>query len=314
MNAQDLLDYHFGLLDDADRELIEQQIASDKQLADRSTRLAQAIFLLLDDGDPFDPPVDLADRTIAFVVERGSRRRRFLDLIPVSVPFRWADVAVAAAIFLAGLATLLPAVHRSRAQMEQAGCAFNLQQLGVGLSRYSTSHGGDYPQPPHNYPAGYYAVQLRDAGVLHDTSVLTCPGHRARLISLPDSSSFQSLMSRSPETCQRIVADEYAYNVGFHRGGQGVEPVSSRLQSVIPVLADQPPLDDFCRVLDGNSPSHGGGGQNVLFSDNHVGWLRSRKLPPFDEDIYLNKERRPGLGLSPEDVSLVPSGFRVERP
>ena len=58
-------------------------------------------------------PPDLASRTLAFVSEKR-RRRSILDFVPVTVPFRWADAAVAACILLAGLLTLLPAIQPPR--------------------------------------------------------------------------------------------------------------------------------------------------------------------------------------------------------
>lgn len=313
MNADDLLDYQLGQLDDARREEIEQEIAADPELGIRSARLALGLMHLLDDGQTFSPPPGLADRTIAFVEERR-RRPRILDLAPARVPFRWADFAVAAGIFLAGLATLLPAVQRSKSQMQEAACTFNLQQIGLGLSNYATAH-GVYPQPPHHYPAGYYALQLKECGALHNPSFLTCPGrgHSARIDELPDSDGFDSLMGQSTLNCQRMLGDEYAFNAGFRHAVEGSSPVPADLarSMPLPLLADLPPLDDFHRVLEGNSLDHGGGGQNVLFSDHSVRWLRDRKLPGIDADIYLNQRRKPALGLHSKDVSLIPAGFLV---
>src|SRR5438445_8909072 len=124
MNAQDLLDYSFGLLDEPRRIQLETEMTLDPTLAVRAERLGQAVNLMLDDCQVFEPPPDLARRTLARVEDLGRRpRRSVLDFVPVRVPFRWADVAVAAGIFLAALATLLPAVQKSRVRAEQAACA-----------------------------------------------------------------------------------------------------------------------------------------------------------------------------------------------
>src|SRR5947207_3115330 len=72
-------------------------------------RLGRALHALLDDGESFEPPAGLARRTTRLVAESARRRRTILDFVPVVVPFRPADIAVAAGIFLAGLLTLLPA-------------------------------------------------------------------------------------------------------------------------------------------------------------------------------------------------------------
>lgn len=312
MNAQDLLDYHRNDMDDRRRDQFEQDLAQDPDLRRATHRLEANLSMLLDDGrTDLDPPPDLAERTIA-LVDQQRKRRGISDLSPVRVPFRWADVAVAAGIFLAGLLTLLPAMQRTRSDMQQTSCMYNLQQVGLGLATYASTH-GHYPNPPSGYPAGFYGVQLSDAHAVHDPSILTCPcrGRAAVLQNIPCSDEFGSLMDRSPSYCQRMLGDEYAYNAGYHQapGHTGPVPIDLANAAPMPLLADQPPLDDFAIVLEGNSPDHGGGGQNVLFTDYSVRWLRSRNIG--DDDIYLNQDRKPAPGLHSNDVSLIPSGFTI---
>ena len=67
--------------------------------------------------------------------------------------------------------------------------------------------------------------------------------------------------------------------------------------------------EDAQRILDGNSPNHSGRGQNVLFSDLHVGWHSTRRLGPHDADMFLNDERRPGPGVRLMDAALLPGLF-----
>ncbi len=314
MNAQELLDYHLGQMDERRRDQFESELSLDPELRRASLQLGANLSMMLDDGQgDFEPPAGLADRTIA-LVEQQRKRRGISDLSPVRVPFRWADVAVAAGIFLAGLLTLLPAMQRTRSDMQQMSCMYNLQQVGLGLATYASSH-GHYPNPPSGYPAGFYGVQLADAHAVHDPSILSCPcrGRAAVLQTIPCSDDFGSLMHRSPADGQRMLGDEYAYNAGYHRPAGHVAPVPANLanSAPLPLLADQPPLDDFAIVLDGNSPDHGGGGQNVLFTDYSVRWLRSRALVGIDDDIYLNQRHKPARGLHIRDISLIPSGFTI---
>src|SRR4051812_5052768 len=102
MNADDLLDYALGQLEAPRRAAAEAELARDPDLARKAERLAEALHRMLDDGDPADPPEGLARRTVALVADRRSRRA-ILDFVPARVPFRWADVAVAAGILMAGL-------------------------------------------------------------------------------------------------------------------------------------------------------------------------------------------------------------------
>lgn len=312
MNAQDLLDHALGLLEPPRRAAIEQEIADDPALAERADRLDRALQQLLDDGRAtIEPPEDLADRTIQRVVERRARRT-LLDYVPAAVPFRWADVAVAALIFLAALATLVPAIHRSKARLDEAACAFNLQKLGVALSRYATAH-QTYPSVPDHYPAGTYALMLHDAGLLPEPSEARCPGD-AHLGEnprgdLPRFEAFADLIARDPQAAHHLLCGAYAYNAGYRDARSGtLVPGACTTSGTVPLLADAPPHDCHGRIFDGNSPNHGGGGQNILFGDGHVAYLRHRHHGR-DEDIFLNGDHQAAPGHATQDFVLLPAGF-----
>ena len=298
MKPDDLLDYALGQLDGPIREEVDRELAGDPTLAARADRLGLALHRLLDDGDAIEPPAGLASRTVAFVADRTAKRA-ILDFVPARVPFRWADVAVAAGVLLAGLLTLLPAMNASRGKSNQMGCSFNLQQLGVSLANYATRH-NHYPDVCSKKPGshvGTYAVVLKDEDLLRDHRSLHCP-------------------CRGP--CPKVEATQpdprhidYAYNVGYrHQGSDQAEPVRLALPATIPLLADQPPHDDRI-VLPGNSPNHGFRGQNVLFSDLHVEWFSTRRCK-LDRDLFLNDQDRPEPGIGPLDSALVPAVFQVE--
>jgi prepilin-type processing-associated H-X9-DG protein len=315
MNAQDMIDYALGRLDGPARAQAEQRIAADPVLADTLDRLGPAIHRLLDDGAAIEVPDGLARRTVVFVLE-SRRRRTILDFVPTTVPFRWADVAVAASIFLAGLLTLLPAAHRSKRQMDQAGCGFNLQQLGIGLTQYAAVH-QSYPYASPTCPnahAGTFAVMLHDALLLPDLSTLDCPCDgvlRSNLV-LPDMQTMSKLCATAPERYRELLRWDYAYHVGFRdRSGRAgpipALPTTARPSGLIPILADEPAHEDFRRILAGNSPNHAGRGQNVLFCDGHVRWHTTRRISPLDADLFLNAANQPGPGLDMYDAALMPS-------
>jgi hypothetical protein len=233
--------------------------------------------------------------------------------VPIRVPFRGADLAVAASIFLAGVLTLLPAIQRSRERMSQAGCVFNLQQLGNSLAQYASLH-PFLPYPPSHRsdgaPSGTFASILHDAGVLNDPALLHCPGNAAcshlgrELVSFDQS---EHIRRTDPTRYERMLCWDYAYNVGYRHSSGNSGPLEFRHSSRIPVLADQPNHVDSLRIRDGNSPNHGGRGQNVLYGDGSVDWFRTRKVGPNDPDLYLNNERLPRPGVHVQDSVLVPS-------
>ena len=308
MNTQELLDYTLGQLDRSSRERLERQLADDPQWGETAERLNQAIHLMLDDGVEVDPPAGLASRTIMFVAE-NRHRRSWNDFVPIKVPFRWADAAVAAAIFLASLLTLLPAVQRSKDQTYQAGCGWNLQQVGRALAQYATLH-NVYPYAPPDNPgahAGSFAVMLYDAGLLDGFHTFHCPcrGSHHRMSLPPGSMTVAELRERAPEQYhQLLLQNDYAYHLGFRTQTGEPGPVPMLLPSRIPLVADQPAHEDYRRILDGNSPNHGGRGQNVLFSDGHVLWHATRRLGPDDADMFLNAEQQIGPGVNFMDAAL----------
>ena len=316
MNANDLLDYTLGQLDEPRRESFDRQVAADPELATRVSRLARAIELLVDDGDEYGPPPDLARRTIQLVAERRGRRM-ILEFVPARVPFRWADVAVAAGIFLAALATLLPAVNRSRVRADQAACAFNLEQLGTGLAQYAGAF-GVYPYVhPARAPAPYagaFAVLLHDAHYLSDPRLLTCP-HRSHGRAPDPLPTFADLCqaeecAERPRTAPCLHAVDYGYNLGTQDGGR-YRPVPATAAGSVPLLSDQPGFDGPQSIRPGNSPNHGGSGQNILFAGGHVRWSPTRRLGP-DDDVFLNQLRRPAPGIHDQDFVLAPGIVRFD--
>jgi prepilin-type processing-associated H-X9-DG protein len=314
MSPQEMLDYAIGALDDSEQEALERELRANPVQAERLVRLQRHLRLLLDDGDGAEPPPDLIARTRRYVALYRSRRTLH-DFVPVSVPFRWADVGVAAGIFLAGLITLLPAVQRSRVQTNQAVCSFNLRQLGVGLFNYSAIH-GTYPYPARNCPvpyAGLFQVMLHDSGLLRDLSALDCPcnGHSERTQPLPDYATLCALHQHDREHARHALCGDYAYNIGWSRGTTHSSPAPMATPIAIPLLADRPGHDHEGHIFPGNSPNHGGLGQNVLFTDGHVSWHTTRQVVPHDRDLFLNNKGLAQPGLDASDAVLAPGCLPV---
>ncbi|HEX8201472.1 MAG TPA: hypothetical protein VF590_13385, partial [Isosphaeraceae bacterium] len=239
-----------------------------------------------------------------------------LDFVPARVPFRWPDVAVAAGIFLAGVLTLIPAAYRDRLRMGEVNCTANLQQMGSGLFRYAAAH-QSYPYVPPDCPGSYvgsFALQLHDDGLITDGAPLLCPSCNRPTPPPSQLIKFSTLCEQERRTRgagRTAISYDYAYHLGYRDGSGRPGPIlPARLSAAVPLMADQPPHDNGGRILEGNSPNHGGSGQNVLFSDLHVGWRRSRWLSPTDPDIFLNNEARPAPGVNWRDSVLAPADFR----
>jgi len=318
MNAEKMIEYVLCESVEAEHEPDERLRHLDHDQARRLECLRIAVDRLLDDGSDPEFPSELARRTVAFVARNRRRPMTLLDHVATRLPFRWADFAVAAGIFIAGTLTMLPAIHRSRERMNQAGCVFNLQQLGNSLAQYASLH-PFLPYPPSNRPdthTGMFAVILHDAGVLDNLSVLDCLCNGACPHATKELASFEQvdkIRKTDPDTYRRMLCWDYAYNVGYRRTSSGAPgPVEAIQASQIPVLADQPDHQDFLTIREGNSPNHGRRGQNVLFGDCSVRWFHSRLVAPHDLDLYLNNDHQARPGVHVSDSVLMPSKVPFE--
>lgn len=310
MNPDQMLDYALGQLDGPARLQFERELGSNPAAADRVERVTRAIHQLLDDDDAHAPPPGLARSTMSFVEANRNGRRSILDFVPMAVPFRWGDVAVAAGIFMAGLLTLIPPATRARERMAQAGCTYNLQQLGRALWQYGSLH-RHYPRAPEQAPdsdSGTYLVMLREDGLINDLGILDCPcnGRCQKHPPVPDLKELLRLQRTNPRLYNETLHSDYAYNISVGRHSAGVERIEAD-HGIVPLLADQPDHEGFVCIRPGNSPNHGGHGQNVLYTDLHVGWHPTRRVNPHDDDMYLNQQGELSPGDDESDAVLSPS-------
>ena len=96
--------------------------------------------------------------------------------------------------------------------------------------------------------------------------------------------------------CLGWVDDKNVYHSPRHPSGQ--------LRSTVPLMGDCPPAGAQL----GNSRNHGGGGQNILFHDGHLKFLKTRLLS--GDDFYLNKDNEIAAGRDRADNVLGPSAAK----
>jgi prepilin-type processing-associated H-X9-DG protein len=117
----------------------------------------------------------------------------------------------------------------------------------------------------------------------------------------------EQIRQTNPAEYQRMLCWDYAYNVGYRHPSGHPGPLEFAHSARIPVLADQPNYDNHLTIREGNSPNHGGRGQNVLFGDGSVRFFHTRNISPNDPDLYLNNDHQPRPGVHVQDSVLVPS-------
>jgi prepilin-type processing-associated H-X9-DG protein len=321
MNASDMLDYVLGQLEGDDAERVAREVESDPAAAERVERLAYSLDLLLDDGEyAYVPPSGLARRTLEFVERAVAERPAVLELAPAPRRFRLGDFAMAATIFLASLLALAPAVLRGKERWGRAACLNNLQKVGVRLHQYAAlNHAYPFVDSEEEVPhAGAILCRLKEAGFPIEPRDLQCPCSESgsKIERVPRYSEVAERMKVAPHEGCHLLDNDYAFHIGHYASPTASsKPGPLRPDAAhqsIPIVGDRPGFDRGSGAIHaGNSPNHGGQGQNVLYADGHAGWLGSRWVSPADKDLYLNNADRPAYGIGPEDSVLMPASFRV---
>jgi hypothetical protein len=316
---QNLIGYLLNALEPDEKRQLEARLRADPAARARLAALRRALAPLAADAEPPAPPPGLADRALAHV-ERC--RPRLPDHAPVRRPggpgAHWAaraNLAAAAAIVLlvVGVGAVWLAGQWQRARRE--ACAANLLAFWRGLEAYSDHHDGGFPrveaQGPNGY-AGSFVPRLTGAGVLppSETSVL-CPAQGRRPPDGRTPRDLQELYDR-PDRCEfhrltHELAGSYAYSLGYWQG-QTLCGLRRDSDGQLPLLADRPSADG------GNSPNHGGQGQNVLYVGGHVVWHTCTTVGPGGDDIFRNRDNRVLAGLDPTDAVLGPSDATASPP
>lgn len=332
----DLLAYLLRGLDDDESAKVEEALEADGATRQRLVAFRRFLSPLADDAEPPAPPADLYMRTLRSLAAMRSRRApvRMAGEAPRLTPAwsasesspqrsRWrrADVFIAAAVlFVIGLLLPYGLLYLRREQAITA-CADNLRRMHMAFRDYEAKHEGFAPPVPMSEPfnvAGIYAVKLKTDGSWHQGASVNCPANvPPEQVALPPcEDDLRNKLASGDDAWVRTVGGCYAYSLGYwtRRGSEyAVEQVNQGLhaQSTVPLLADRPARAKEAGYTPiGNSPNHSYRGQNVLFLDGSVRFLRTRGLPA-DDDIFLNRNKELAPGIDPTDAVLAPSETRL---
>jgi prepilin-type processing-associated H-X9-DG protein len=317
-----LLGYLLHALEPDEMAQVEADLRADAGARQRLQRLQRILEPLAIDLRTDDPPAQLWMRTLGRVAEYQCRR---LPIAPAVRPNRAAAArarwrradALAAAGILFCLLTLLPGgISRARSAQQRVACQHNLGQFYVALKDYGDRHGGRLPdvsdsaQPPRDV-AGMFVPLLHAEGVLGDGVTVNCPGHRRQA---PFRFTPRQLAEMPEEEFARYaphLGGCYAYSLGHAADGvlHGPRLGPDQPNELMPILADRPPAG-VASGDPGNSPNHGGLGQNVLFLDGHCRFATQRTVGYRGDDIYLNADQRVAAGKHPLDAVLADSAAR----
>jgi prepilin-type processing-associated H-X9-DG protein len=316
---ENLVGYVLNCLDPDEQAQAEEHLRDAPEARDRVERLRLALAPLAADAEHEPPRPGLAVRTIARIAEHHCRKLPPAPPAPpvtLELPPRreWGriDSLIAAGILLCVL-TLVPTVSvKLWRNYQDLSCANNLRKFHVALMNFAETHNGALPkveaQGPRGF-AGIFVPMLHDAGVLQSDSRVTCSATAEPIPLSRTVRDLEDLYSQSEEefrAVSRKLAGCYAYTLGYTQDGTLIGTRRGD-DGRTPIMSDCPP-EDAALYNGGNSPNHGGRGQNVLFLDGSVMFASSRSVGLGGDDIFVSRRNRQEAGRDRSDTVLGPSG------
>lgn len=304
-----LLGYLLDALEPSEQEEVEASLSQDAQLQEAMSRLHEKLALL-DDGANFEPPPGLAARTCQFVAARQAVAPK-PGCAAAASGWRVQDMIVGGGVFLAACMLLFPAIAHSLASARISQCQNNLRMMGLALGQYSDFHAGQFPFVPQRGPlavAGVYGPLLMDARLIDDPALLVCPtsalAEQADEFAVPKLKRLVRAAAADLPALQSRAGGSYGYTLGYcengrYRGHRNCGRVRFAL------MADSPG-----EMANGRSGNHEGTGQNVLFEDQHVAWLKQCRVSNYGDHIYVNSLGYVGAGIGRDDAVIGDSSAR----
>jgi hypothetical protein len=306
-----LLGYLLGALEPAEREEVEERLLVDAELQQDLACLRDKLddLPLADDKDEWDAPAGLAARTCNYVAARAVVAPKH---IPAPVGgWRIQDMVVGGGIFLAACMLIFPAIAHSLSSARIANCQNNLRAIGVALGQYSNYCGGFFPLVPEQGPlavAGMYAPVLTELRLVESPTVLVCPSSpladERATFTVPVLAKVIETPATELPLVQSRMGGSYGYTFGYNENGHYLGH-RNRGRVTFALMADSPG-----EKSGDPSPNHGGGGQNVLFEDMHVVFLKHCRISDCDDHIYINRDGYVGAGIGSDDAVIGRSSDR----
>jgi hypothetical protein len=315
---QQVLDYLLGALDDSEMEAVKARLESDPVYRRALDWVRGDLVRLQGIRRDVVPPPRLAERTCQFLFDPARRLRSSLRLRsmtpPPSIPhsgsrLNWADVGVAAVIFVIAGLLVLPAINSTRFQARVTTCQDNLRQVGLALTEYSHKNHDVFPAVPADgnlAAAGIYAPILAQEGFLAEPERLLCPDSEQaerKGFRIPSLDELRSAVGQELSRIQQKMGGSYGYCLGYFDHGV-YQPTRNLNRDYFAILADAPSADR----PEHQSDNHGGLGQNVLFEDCHIEFCTTTRPGNGNDDIYANDNHEVAAGLHRDDAVIAPSG------
>ena len=221
-------------------------------------------------------------------------------------PGTWSiNDALAGVAIIAVMGSLLfPAISYQRYNSRLLSCQDNMHQIGRALLQYSDINGGQFVEIPSQgqlSASGYFAPALMEAGLIDDDSVFACAGlGQSKPVHIPSIAQIKSASGGQLDHLHRTMSGNYGYSMGYQSEDR-YQPLANRGLTNTVLVADMPSLNRPGR----NSINHGSWGQNCLFGDGQVKFIRGDSVG--EDAIFENDYGVVAPGISEHDSVIAPS-------
>ncbi len=321
-----LIDYALGRCAPEDKKALDRRLAAEDALADhyRDVTATLAVVGLLPE---VEPPAGLVARTIQRI-----RQKQQTDALlareglsaPVRRPtFSLRELGAMAAVAAMLACVLLPVVRRA-SQIAAAGqCAARAGQIGSAMTDYANANNdrlpaaGSHPRWLDASDQGGTSAGLFKlvASGYAPPAVFRCPAGSGK-----GEADFEVRAGMVDFPSPDAVGFSYQHTFGANELRR-TDPAVATVAESMAILADQSPVFDQRQTrgparpdADANSHNHGQTGQNVLYLDMHVAWVKTPDAGVMGDNIYLARGVTTYDGdeapVGPTDTFLLPAYTR----
>ena len=313
-----IFDYCVGLTCDYEAAQAERLISSNIEAEEFYLKI-KAAFSPLDAAAGQNCPDELEQETIRRLNVLAGANNRRLELliaaeqartIPIRNPF-WRNitqvVATAAAIMLITASLIAPLSYARQLYWKQS-CQMHLQKIWQGLNNYSNDHNGQLPEVAAAagqpwWKVGYQGqenhsntrnIWLLTKGGYVNAANFICPAKSQGKVTQFDpaqAKKFNDFPARKYVTYSFRIKPSSPRSDDFRKQKVLIADLNPLFEK-LPSNYSEAFVVKLSNILANvNSSNHNGQGQNVLFGDGSVDFLKTRRVGLQQDDIFTLHDR-----------------------